>query len=71
MTGLMSCISNLKENVSNWVPQGYPLVAMMNIERRRGKDVPVIEKALTDLNSTVFKYFEQNRLTWAYEEYWR
>jgi pyrophosphate--fructose-6-phosphate 1-phosphotransferase len=34
------------------------LVAMMNVERRKGKDVPVIKKALTELDGELFKYYE-------------
>lgn len=58
-TGVMSCIGNLKAEVEEWVPSGYPLVAMMNVEVRKGKNVPVIKKALTDLNGKLFKIFEE------------
>lgn len=57
----MSCIKNLRESVENWQPFGYPLVAMMNVERRKGKDVPVIKKALTELNGNLFKFYDKNR----------
>jgi len=30
----MSCIGNLKGKVEDWVPCGYPLVAMMSVETR-------------------------------------
>jgi pyrophosphate--fructose-6-phosphate 1-phosphotransferase len=50
----MSCVLNLKEEVEQWVPCGYPLVSMMHVERRNGKDVPVIRKALTELNGPLF-----------------
>lgn len=53
----MSCIINLKEGVDKWIPCGYPLVAMMNVERRKGKDVPVIRKALTELDGHLFKWY--------------
>ena len=38
---------------------------MMHIERRKGKDVPVIEKALVDLNGAMFKTYEAVRDKWA------
>lgn len=41
-TGLMSTIQNLHLPTDQWVPGGYPLVRMMNLERRKGKIVPVI-----------------------------
>ena len=34
---------------------------MMNIERRNGKDKPVIRKALVELDGKPFKYFEAHR----------
>jgi len=42
----MSTLRNLNLHPSKWVPAGVPLVTMMHIERRKGKDVPVIAKAL-------------------------
>ena len=70
-TGLMSCITNLKDQVVNWVPCGYPLVSMMHVETRKGKGVPVIKKALTELDGPLFLYFSQQRTLWAQEDFWR
>ncbi len=50
---------------------GYPLVTMMDIEVRKGKKVPVIKKALTELEGENFKLFELERDTWAREDYYR
>ena len=38
---------------------------MMNIERRNGKDKPVIKKALVDLEGKPFKKFAEQRDNWA------
>ena len=57
-TGVMSCIGNLKAPIDEWIPCGYPLVAMMNVEKRKGKNVPVIKKAITDLDGELFKIFK-------------
>ena len=38
---------------------------MMNVERRHGEDKPVIRKALVELDSAPFKYFEAHREEWA------
>lgn len=46
----MSCIRNLSNPPEEWLAGGYPLVTMMNIEHRKGKDVPVIKKALVELD---------------------
>jgi len=63
-TGLMSCIRNVDKTPEEWQAGGYPLVTMMNIEHRKGKDVPVIKKALTELNGPLFKAYDSERLTW-------
>ena len=44
---------------------GCPLPSMMCIERRKGKDVPVIEKALVKLDHDVFKSYAAVRDKWA------
>ena len=46
----MSCVKNLGDpDPSKWIAAGCPLPAMMGIERRHGKDKPVITKALVKL----------------------
>ena len=38
---------------------------MMNIERRKGKEKPVIKKALVELKGEPFKHLAKNRTIWA------
>ncbi len=64
-TAYMSIIRNTCEQSEQWIAGGVPIVSMMNIERRKGKDVPVIRKALVDLDAPAFKYFEKQRSLWA------
>ena len=62
----MSCIKNLGDSdPKNWVAAGCPLPAMMGIERRKGKDKPVITKALVELDGAMFKTYEALRRKWA------
>ncbi|MFC1478118.1 diphosphate--fructose-6-phosphate 1-phosphotransferase [Candidatus Margulisiibacteriota bacterium] len=61
-TGYIAGLSNLDSGVK---PVAVPLTALINIERRHGKDEFVIEKALTELDSPAFKYFAQRRDKWA------
>jgi len=69
-TGYMSSIRNLTAGFEKWVAGGVPTTMMMNIERRHGKDKPVIQKALVDLDGKPFKYFAKHRDAWAKgEEY--
>ena len=65
--GYLSKVSNLSAPAEEWVAGGMPITKMMNIERRNGKDKPVIRKALTELDGAPFKYFEANRDKWAVE----
>ena len=66
VTGYMSCIKNLTDkNPTNWTAAGCPLPTMMGIERRHGKDKPVISKALVRLDGGMFKAYEAVREKWA------
>jgi len=54
----MSVIKNLQDqDPQNWICAGCPLPSMMGIEKRRGKNKPVITKYLVDLNGPMFKAF--------------
>jgi len=65
--GYLSKVSNLSKPAEEWIAGGMPITKMMNIERRHGHDKPVIRKALVELDSKPFKYFEANREKWAVE----
>ena len=54
----MSCVKNIYDrDYKNWIAAGCPLPTMMNVERRKGKDVPVIKKALVELDGPIFKAY--------------
>ncbi len=44
---------------------GSPLPIMMHLETRKGKKVPVIKKALVELDGPVFQAFKAVRDIWA------
>ena len=66
-TGYLSKVSNLQAPAEEWVAGGMPITKMMNIERRHGKDKPVIRKALVELDGKPFTFFAANREQWAVE----
>ena len=66
-TGYLSKVSNISRPAEEWVAGGMPITKMMNMERRNGKDKPVIRKALVELDGKPFKYFEAHRDEWAVE----
>ena len=67
LSGYMSCIKNLGEqDPQKWIAACCPLPAMMGVERRHGKNKPVITKALVKLEGAMFKCYEKVRTKWAY-----
>ena len=67
-TGYLSSVRYLTKSADHWVAGGIPLTMMMNLERRHGKDKPVIRKALVELDKKPFKTFAANRAAWATED---
>ena len=72
LNGYMSIIRGLSQSdPQKWVPAGCPLMTMMDMERRKGKSVCVIKKALLDMNDERFKYYAKVRDTWALNDCYR
>lgn len=67
----MATITNLSSPAKDWGVGGTPLPSMMAIEHRKGKEKPVIRKALVELEGAPFKIFETNRKEWAAEDCYR
>ena len=67
----MATIYDLHLPSSQWQAGGTPLVSMMGIERRKGKDKPVISKALVELSGEPFKAYAAKRAIWALEDCFR
>jgi len=68
LTGYISSVKKLTKPASTWECGGVPLTMMMNIERRKGKEKPVIQKALVELEGKPFKTLAENRENWAMTE---
>lgn len=67
-TGYLSSVRNLTKPSDQWIAGGIPLTMMMNLERRHGKDKPVIKKALVELDGKPFQNFSEKRENWAYND---
>jgi pyrophosphate--fructose-6-phosphate 1-phosphotransferase len=65
LTGYISSVRDLLKPAAQWKAGGVPLTMMMNLERRHGKNKPVIQKALVDLKGKPFKTFAAQRRQWA------
>lgn len=70
-TGYIATLRGLTKPAREWIPAGFPLTMMMNIERRKGKNVAVIKKKLVDLNGKAFKAFAAKRGSWRLGEHYR
>ncbi|CAM9657068.1 unnamed protein product, partial [Phaeothamnion confervicola] len=46
---LMASVNNLHAPIEDWTVGGVPITMMCHMERRKGKDKPVIKKALVEL----------------------
>ena len=68
-SGYMACIKNLKADSEEWEIYGLPITSLLNMEERQGKKKPVIKKALVDLNSPIFHYFDKIRDSWLLEDH--
>ncbi|MGL4539696.1 MAG: diphosphate--fructose-6-phosphate 1-phosphotransferase [Candidatus Rhabdochlamydia sp.] len=69
-TGYMCCITGLTQNPMDWQVLGIPLTSLMNLEWRKGKKKPVIEKALVDLSSKSFAFYKQHRKAWRLNDHY-
>lgn len=66
-SGYMASVQNTVAPASEWIAGGVPLSMMLNMEHRKGKEYPVIKKALVDLKGKPFKTFAAHRAQWAHD----
>lgn len=67
-TGYMATVGNLSKPLPDWTLQGSPLVNMMHLEEKKGKQIPVIKKGLVDLKGKPFQEFKAQRDAWRGED---
>lgn len=70
-TGYMCAIQHLDRPVAEWQIGAVPLTALMGMEVRKGKEKPVIQKALVDLKGEAFADFAAQREAWALQDHYR
>ena len=68
LTGYTVNVQNTTRPADEWVAGGTPVTMMLNIELRKGEPVPVIKKALVDLDGAPFARFAEDREKWALED---
>ncbi|CAD7963561.1 unnamed protein product [Amoebophrya sp. A120] len=60
-TGMIASVKNLLAPIAEWECGGVPVTALCVIERRKGKDKAVIEKALVDMSGAPYKIWTSLR----------
>jgi diphosphate-dependent phosphofructokinase len=63
-SGYMTTIQGLLAPSERWGVMGVPLVSLMHLEMRKGRQKPVIEKALVQLDGQPFQAFKSRRDHW-------
>jgi pyrophosphate--fructose-6-phosphate 1-phosphotransferase len=67
----MATAADLHLPATQWRIGGAPLVSMMNMELRHGKDKPVIKKALVELDGAPLAALRACRDAWALNDCFR
>jgi pyrophosphate--fructose-6-phosphate 1-phosphotransferase len=67
-TGYLCSLRELIREPARWRPVGVPLTSMMRIETRKGKDVPVVARALVRTSAEPFRSFAAWRDGWGLED---
>lgn len=70
-SGYLATVHGLTGPVEQWKAVGVPLVSMLTIERRKGKDKAVIKKTLVDTDGKAFQRFAKERDAWASRDDYR
>lgn len=63
-TGYMACLKNLAHPVATWQPIGAPILEMLHLEIRSGKQKAVIQKYLVDMQGRIYQKFQKERGEW-------
>ena len=70
-TGYLAAVHGLTGPVDGWQAVGVPLVSMLTVERRKGKDKAVIKKTLVDLDGEAFQRLARSRGAWESRDDYR
>lgn len=67
-SGYIAALTGLADDSARWQPVGVPLTSLMHFETRKGQEVPVIAKALVDLEGAPFSHFADRRDQWMIDD---
>jgi pyrophosphate--fructose-6-phosphate 1-phosphotransferase len=67
-TGYVAAVQGLAAAPDRWRAGAVPLTSLLRIETRKGRPVPVIEKALVRTDGPAFRAFAAERERWAEDD---
>ena len=70
-TGYLAAVADLARPAAHWRPAAIPLTSLMQLEVRKGRETPVIAKALVDLDGAPFRALRDARDAWELEDHYR
>jgi diphosphate-dependent phosphofructokinase len=71
LTGSICGVQHLKEHPMYWKLKMVPIVRLMHMETRKGKEKPVIQKTVVDLKGSPFLTFAAARKKWEIQDDYR
>jgi pyrophosphate--fructose-6-phosphate 1-phosphotransferase len=71
LTGVVVGLSHLTKPPSEWIVKAAPLVPMMGMEIRKGKETPVVKKTLVDIKHKSFISFSLLKKSWELDDHYR
>jgi len=71
LTGMICSIQRLRMPPEDWQLKVVPILQLMHLEMRLGKEKPVIQKAIVDLKKGPFVPFSHARKSWEIEDDYR
>lgn len=71
VTGAICSIQKIKGAPKDWDMKMVPIVQLMHIEKRLGKEKPVIKKTLVDIKGKPFVKFTRLRTSWELDDDYR
>lgn len=71
LTGMICAIQHLKKSPKDWEMKMVPIVQLIHLETRSGKEKPVIQKALVDIKGKPFIHYSSLRKEWEIDDQYR
>lgn len=63
-TSQMAFVGQLHSAPEEWTIGGVSLTSLLHLEKRKGKEIPVIAKALVDLQGKAYQLLQKQRASW-------